>query len=560
MAVIRTNRTRRGWARPIAGAMIVGLMATHVPTASAQPTGGDSHAESTADGVLQSLVREVTERERTVSDLELKMGSLREDVNRANVDLGNARREARRASDAADEAKRTLGGTRDDLRAAQGTFDDMARAAMRQGYSLPSALGGASDAAEVLDRSSTLRREADKQGLVVDGLDRARTEAANADSTLREARRKAEEASTEAERLHGEAERAFKEAERLLNDERIKHAAAVIQRDAARAALDAARIALDAYNRSGGSSDGRSEDEVVREAADDARDEVTANGGATESDAAADAGDAPTVTPRPSQTDESAADTANGSSGSGDSDTSGDSGGAGSSGTSGDADDTGTPANPAESGTSGTSGDSGTSGTGTDDDEAGTSDSDADASESGAETTTTPGTTDGTGTNGTTVQTATPANPESASPTAGDRSAKIETVISRAMSQVGVPYAWGGGNANGPTKGIRDGGVADAHGDYNKVGFDCSGLTLYAYAGIGINLPHYTGYQYQRGTHYPASQMERGDLIFYGPNGHGHVAIYLGNGQMIEAPQSGSHVRVTAVRYNGMTPNVVRLV
>ncbi|MBP2332508.1 NlpC/P60 family protein [Corynebacterium freneyi] len=530
MAVIRTNRTRRGWARPIAGAMIVGLMATHVPTASAQPTGGDSHAESTADGVLQSLVREVTERERTVSDLELKMGSLREDVNRANVDLGNARREARRAGDAADEAKRTLGGTRDDLRAAQGTFDDMARAAMRQGYSLPSALGGASDAAEVLDRSSTLRREADKQGLVVDELDRARTEAANADSTLREMRRKAEEASTEAERLHGEAERAFKEAERLLNDERIKHAAAVIQRDAARAALDAARIALDAYNRSGGSSDGRSEDEVVREAADDARDEVTANGGATESDAAADAGDAPTVTPRPSQTDESAADTANGSSGSGD------------------------------SGTSGESGTSGTSGTGTDDDEAGTSDSDADASESDAETTTTPGTTDGTGTNGTAVQTATPANPESPSPTAGDRSAKIETVISRAMSQIGVPYAWGGGNANGPTKGIRDGGVADAHGDYNKVGFDCSGLTLYAYAGIGINLPHYTGYQYQRGTHYPASQMERGDLIFYGPNGHGHVAIYLGNGQMIEAPQSGSHVRVTAVRYNGMTPNVVRLV
>ena len=187
------------------------------------------------------------------------------------------------------------------------------------------------------------------------------------------------------------------------------------------------------------------------------------------------------------------------------------------------------------------------SGTGATGEDAGTSESDAD-------------TTDGTGTNATTVQTATPANPESATPAAGDRAAKIETVISRAMSQVGVPYAWGGGDANGPTKGIRDGGNADAHGDYNKIGFDCSGLTLYAYAGIGISLPHYTGYQYQRGTHHPASQMQRGDLIFYGPNGHGHVAIYLGNGQMIEAPQSGSTVRVTAVRYNGMTPNVVRLV
>ena len=53
--------------------------------------------------------------------------------------------------------------------------------------------------------------------------------------------------------------------------------------------------------------------------------------------------------------------------------------------------------------------------------------------------------------------------------------------------------------------------------------------------------------------------MERGDLIFYGPNGHGHVAIYIGNGQMIESPQSGDVVKISPVRYNGMTPNVVRL-
>lgn len=520
MAANRTTRTRLRWARPIAGTMIVGLMAAHAPTVSAQPAGGESHAESSADGVLQDLVREVTDRERTVSELELKMGGLRENANRAYVDLGEAKRKAGRARGAVDEAKRTLGDTRDELRGAQGTFDEMARAAMRQGYSLPSALGGASDAAEVLDRSSTLRRQADKQGRVVDGLDRARTEAANAESTLREARRKAEEAATEAERLHGEAERAFKEAERLLGDERIAHAAAVIQRDAARAALDAARIALDVYNRSGGSSDGRTEGEVVRDAADDARDEVTATGGATDAADAEDSDDAPTVTPRPSQTDEST-----GSSGSGASDDSAESG---------DADAA--------------------------DDEDDASDTGAGTSESDAGTTTTADATDGTATNATTVQTVSPANPEAATPTAGDRAAKIETVISRAMSQIGVPYAWGGGDANGPTKGIRDGGNADAHGDYNKVGFDCSGLTLYAYAGIGITLPHYTGYQYQRGTHYPASEMQRGDLIFYGNNGHGHVAIYLGNGQMIEAPNSGSHVRVTAVRYNGMTPNVVRLV
>ena len=153
-----------------------------------------------------------------------------------------------------------------------------------------------------------------------------------------------------------------------------------------------------------------------------------------------------------------------------------------------------------------------------------------------------------------------PTNPETGQSTSGSSSQKVETVIARAMGQLGVPYAWGGGNANGPPKGIRDGGVADSHGDYNKIGFDCSGLTLYAYAAVGIDLPHYTGYQYQRGKHYPASQMKRGDLLFWGPNGHGHVAIYLGDGKMIEAPQSGSVVKISPVRYNGMTPNVVRLV
>lgn len=140
-----------------------------------------------------------------------------------------------------------------------------------------------------------------------------------------------------------------------------------------------------------------------------------------------------------------------------------------------------------------------------------------------------------------------------------DRNAKIEAVIARAKSQIGMPYAWGGGDANGPTKGIRDGGVADSFGDYNKVGFDCSGLTMYAFAGAGISLPHFTGYQYQKGTQVPASEMQRGDLIFYGPGASEHVAIYLGDGTMIEAPQSGSNVQISPVRWSGMTPNVVRL-
>ncbi len=136
----------------------------------------------------------------------------------------------------------------------------------------------------------------------------------------------------------------------------------------------------------------------------------------------------------------------------------------------------------------------------------------------------------------------------------------IEMVIDRAMAQLGVTYAWGGGDEDGPTKGIRDGGVADRYGDYKKVGFDCSGLMVYAFAGVGISLPHYSGYQYQMGTKVPVAKRARGDMLFWGRNGSEHVALYLGNGKMIEAPESGEVVRVTAVRTSGIMPNAVRLI
>lgn len=139
-------------------------------------------------------------------------------------------------------------------------------------------------------------------------------------------------------------------------------------------------------------------------------------------------------------------------------------------------------------------------------------------------------------------------------------STAVETVVQRALAQVGEPYAWGGGNANGPTRGIRDGGVADSYGDYAKVGFDCSGLMIYAFAGAGISLDHYSGYQAQSGTRVPLSQKQRGDMLFWRDGGgiH-HVAMYLGNGKMVEAPYSGAHVRVTSVRYGGIAPYAVRL-
>ncbi|MEV0700441.1 NlpC/P60 family protein [Saccharopolyspora sp. NPDC050389] len=136
----------------------------------------------------------------------------------------------------------------------------------------------------------------------------------------------------------------------------------------------------------------------------------------------------------------------------------------------------------------------------------------------------------------------------------------VEVVIGRALSQLGVQYAWGGGTSRGPSRGIRDGGVADSYGDYGKVGFDCSGLMIYAFAGAGVGLDHYSGYQYQSGRRVPVSQIRRGDMLFWQDGGRiHHVALYLGNGKMVEAPYSGSRVRVTAVRYGGIAPYAVRM-
>lgn len=130
---------------------------------------------------------------------------------------------------------------------------------------------------------------------------------------------------------------------------------------------------------------------------------------------------------------------------------------------------------------------------------------------------------------------------------------RAEMVVNAALSQLGVAYAWGGGNAHGPTRGISDGGgAADQAGDRNKTGFDCSGLALYAYAQIGVAVPHQTQAiwtQFQ-----PAitdrSAIAPGDLILLSDNGRAsgvhHVAIYLGDGRVVEAPQSGQVVRVTS--------------
>jgi cell wall-associated NlpC family hydrolase len=128
----------------------------------------------------------------------------------------------------------------------------------------------------------------------------------------------------------------------------------------------------------------------------------------------------------------------------------------------------------------------------------------------------------------------------------------IEYVIRRGASQMGVPYSWGGGALNGPSAGVDY--------DAGKIGYDCSGFTRYAFAGVGVQIPKYSGDQYNSGRPIAPSQAKRGDLIFYGPGGSQHVAMFLGGGKMLEASGSAEKVTVSPVRTAGMSPHLVRFI
>jgi len=137
------------------------------------------------------------------------------------------------------------------------------------------------------------------------------------------------------------------------------------------------------------------------------------------------------------------------------------------------------------------------------------------------------------------------------------------TVVAAALSYLGTAYSWGGGSTTGPTKGIRDGGIADIFGDYLHEGFDCSGLMLYAFAQAGITVPRTSQPQQLFGRSLPWANARPGDMVFWGRPAH-HVALYIGtlNGipYMVEAPQSGDVVKVSPVRTTAsdFDPLVVR--
>jgi cell wall-associated NlpC family hydrolase len=111
---------------------------------------------------------------------------------------------------------------------------------------------------------------------------------------------------------------------------------------------------------------------------------------------------------------------------------------------------------------------------------------------------------------------------------------QANVAVDAALSFLGVPYCWGGAS---------------------RSCVDCSGLTMLSWDAAGVSLPHYSGAQMADSAPVPVPSanptefLEPGDLLFYGPGGDEHVAMYIGQGKMIEAPYTGAVVWITAARF-----------
>jgi len=78
------------------------------------------------------------------------------------------------------------------------------------------------------------------------------------------------------------------------------------------------------------------------------------------------------------------------------------------------------------------------------------------------------------------------------------------------------------------------------------VAFDCSGLTMWAWAQVGVRMPHFAASQYQMFPKVALDSMQPGDLVFFYNDFH-HVGLYIGGGMMIDSPHSGATVRIVAI-------------
>lgn len=508
------SRPRSRGARLLIGIGIVGALvgstpglAAAVPPPPPNPSDEQIQQADTRVGsgvdLVSELINRVAQADAQLSELDNAVAIKREDVNRALVDLQNARGVVDAAVRAVEISQRALRDAGAMIEFAQKDFDKFALSSYTQGtnVSLVSTLLGAEGPRDLLDRAQILKLLAANQKAVLNGLQRARTEQANRDSANRAAQEEAEAAEAAASARKADAEQAIAVARNALAEQAATKAQIEADRSVAQAQLDAARAqaaGLQGQREAYETWDEKRRAEEARQAALAAAAKEAAEAAKArlaENQAARERAAALAAEQRPHTALEDAIGADGGSS---------------------------AEVYSYEDYSNETYSDQNYSSDG----------------ESSTENST-----------------------DSSVDVSGLSSSEaIEIVIDRGLSQIGVTYAWGGGDENGPTKGIRDGGVADSYGDFNKVGFDCSGLMVYAFAGIGISLPHYSGYQYTAGEQVSTSEMQRGDMLFWGPNASQHVALYLGDGQMLEAPQSGSFVKISPVRWDGMTPYAVRMV
>ena len=527
---VRTHRRFRGLVPAAACAVSLSIVSTSISVAQESP--------------VTALVSSITDIEADINRINLEIGGLQEAVNQALVDLHDAQSLAEQARQGAQEAKDRLKASQADVDRAQDELNAVSRSSYRaQNSASPAQMGSGDARKDSLDRQTYLRRESDEKRNALEELVSNRTIAANDESTLRQASRLADERERQAAQAEVDARGTLENAVTELVDRSAARDAAVADLETAQNELaelrpehpladDTPETATPAPAAPAAPAEEPSEATVEPSAAAAAESTTGAEPEAeteTETETAAPAQES---VPAPAQQDtqqavvdaainalaeavgESQAEHA-------------------------------TLENPygndgASESIAATSGNQNANDL--------VSETDAEA--------------------GTNVADVLPEVKDSASVTEeiredssavaanGSRQQQIEAVIARAESQIGTPYVWGGGDANGPTAGISDG----RNPRTGQLGYDCSGLVLYAFAGVGISLPHYTGYQYQRGEKIPVAQAERGDLLFWGEGGSRHVAIYLGNGQMLEAPQTGMNVQKTAVRQSGMAPYAVRLI
>lgn len=128
--------------------------------------------------------------------------------------------------------------------------------------------------------------------------------------------------------------------------------------------------------------------------------------------------------------------------------------------------------------------------------------------------------------------------------------AEGRTALKRAKRWLGMPYSWGGGKGSGPTYGSPYGDGLLGRFDSTFRGFDCSGLTLFAWAPYR-KMPHYSASQRTgAGRFHPTrAELQPGDLLFFSAGGRvvDHVVIYAGHGKVVQAPESGHQVEVSTL-------------